>query len=47
MINSLHFQRTVCTCADQESFARGGPTLTGFFGVFFKLMKGGRIQIPL
>ena len=32
------------SCADPESFARGGPTLTCFFFVFF-LMRH-RIQIP-
>ena len=32
------------TCADPESFVRGGPTLTC---IFFKLMKGGSIQISL
>ena len=31
---------------DSEKFIRGGTTLT-FFVVFFKLMKGGSIQIPL
>ena len=36
------------SCADPESFVRGGPTLTGFLLVFiFSLMRGGRIQIPL
>ena len=35
---------SVCkACADPESFARGGPTLT----TFFLLMRGGRIQISL
>ena len=32
------------SCADQESFVRGGPTLTT---LFFSLMRGGRIKIPL
>ena len=32
------------TCADPESFVRGGPILRTFF---FSLMRGGRIQIPL
>ena len=32
----------VHACADPESFVRGGPTLT-----FFKLMRRGRIQMPL
>ena len=31
--------------ADPESFARGGPTLMGFFLVSFSLVRG-RIQIP-
>ena len=37
------------TCANPESFVRGGPTLTFFFFfVFFlSLMRVGRIQIPL
>ena len=34
------------SCADQESFVRGGLTLTTLF-VVFSLMRGGRIQIPL
>ena len=34
----------VFACTDPESFVRGGPTLTT---LFFILMKGGRIQIPL
>ena len=33
-------------CADPESFVRGGPTLT-FFVLFFSLMRGRRIKIPL
>ena len=32
------------TCADPESFVRGGPTLTIFFS---SLIRGGRIKIPL
>ena len=40
------------SCADPESFVRGGPTLTVFFFVFFScfffwLMIRGRTQIPL
>ena len=35
-----------CSCADPDSFARCGPTLTTFFFVFF-LVDEGRIQIPL
>ena len=40
------------SCADPESFIRGGPTSTTFFFFylfyfFFSLMRGGRIQIPL
>ena len=38
------------SCADPESFVRGGPTLTGFFLLFFcffSLMRERRIQIPL
>ena len=31
-------------CGDPESFVKGGPTLTTFF---FKLIRGGRIQVPL
>ena len=34
------------TCADPESFARGGPTLIKFFVMFF-LMRRDRIQIAL
>ena len=37
-------------CTDSESFVRGGPTLTMFFSfffVFFQLVRGGMIQIPL
>ena len=36
------------SCADPESFVRGGPTLTTFFFLFFQfsLMRGGKIQIP-
>ena len=34
------------TCADPESFVRGGPTLTGFFFRF--LVDGGsEVHIPL
>ena len=33
-------------CADPESFARGGPTLTTFFFVLF-FVRGERIQIEL
>ena len=38
------------TCADPESFFRGGPTLTSFFfafffSFFFKFLEG--LQIPL
>ena len=35
-----------CSCADPESFVRGGPTLTGFFLVD-EGGVGGRIQVPL
>ena len=34
------------SCADPESFARGGPTLTGFVFLFF-FVWGERIQIAL
>ena len=34
------------TCADPESFVRGGPTMITFLG-FFSLMRGVTIQIPL
>ena len=37
------FMQLRCTCADPESFVRGGPALT----TFFKLMRRGRIQVPL
>ena len=42
-ISSL-FCKGDISCADPESFVRGGPTLTTSF---FSLMRGGRIQIPL
>ena len=35
------------TCADLENFVRGVPALTLFCGCFFKLMREGRILIPL
>ena len=35
---------TKITCTDPEGFVRGGPTN---FDGFFKLMSGGKIQIPL
>ena len=37
------------SCADPESFVRGGPTLQRFFYLFFffSLMRGRMIQIPL
>ena len=35
----------LAACADPESFVRGGPTQTTFFGLF--LMMGERIQIAL
>ena len=37
------------TCADPESFVRAGPTSTTVFFVvvFFSLMWGGSIQMPL
>ena len=31
------------TCPDQESFVRGGSNMS----LFFFVMRGGRIQIPL
>ena len=37
-------QTVICTCADPESFARGGPTLTTFFYIillFFLVEKSG------
>ena len=38
----------VQTCADPESFVRGGPTLTTFFFIFFfSSGDGERIQMPL
>ena len=50
-------ERKKFSCAGPERFLRGGPTLTSFFflllfffsggEVFFKLMRGERIQIPL
>ena len=40
-----------CSCADPDSFVRGGPTLTFFFVLFFcfvfKFMRGNMIQIAL
>ena len=42
----VHFLQ--CSCADPESFVRGGPTLTTFFFLFFlRFDEGGRIQISL
>ena len=38
-------RRRVVSCADPESFVRGGPTLTRFCFVFFKFDGGGIIQI--
>ena len=42
------------TCADQENFVRGSPTLTGFFIVFFIgffiiffIVEGSGIEIAL
>ena len=44
----MGLQFMVDSCADPESFVRGGPTLTAFFfSFFFSLMRGGRTQIPL
>ena len=43
-------QTTHFSCADPESFARGGPTLRTFFfsfSFFFFLMRGKKIQITL
>ena len=39
-----YFGNKICSCADPESFVRGGPTLTTFL---FSLMRGDIIQIPL
>ena len=41
---SKHCTPLYNTCVDPESFIRGGLTLKMFL---FKLMRGGRIQIPL
>ena len=35
------------SCADPDSFVRGGQTFTTFFVVVFFNLRGGRIQIPL
>ena len=41
------FEHIAITCADPESFVRGGPTLMGLGLCCFSLLRGGRIQIPL
>ena len=37
----------IITCADPESFVRGGPTLTTYFWWVFLVHEGGRIQMPI
>ena len=46
LIRDWLYANLLYSCADPESFVRGGPTLTRFF-VFLRLMRGGRIQILL
>ena len=45
LANLLH-RLSIKPCADPESFARGGPTRTTFFFVFF-LIRGKRSEIAL
>ena len=41
VINLLHRVTHTNSCADSESFIRGGPTLTTFFLFSFLVNKGG------